>query len=1161
MSRPHRLLRLGVRCLPAWLAAALIADAALAQTDPAPQALPYSQDFEALPHASTVYPAGWQGWINGPAGAVYPTAGPTADQALLAPSSASTSTGGIHNYAGKLGPLDNTTNDYGLAFAINATGATGVRVEFDIMTIRNPYNGSSNTRIHEISLQYRVGSSGTWTTLPSTAYDNNTDTQVGAGVTTPQKLESRTVLLPVECDNQPVVQLRWTQLGSGTGGRPGFAVDNVVVVDPEDPAATIAALSPPGVITPASPTRTVAVTIARTGTTALRAFSVEIELVSLELSGPPSASISEGTYLSGTSAPTDFQVTDLGGGKYRVDGTIVGVVPVCGTNGSAGTLFEVEVGSSLAHGNGTLTVTDVTLNDCFSGILASAIGAAATVAVDNTPPAVAVLAPNGGESWVVGTVQTINWSATDAAGVAAVDLAYSTNGGATFPFTIALGEPNDGSHAWTVPNAATATARVRVTAHDANANAASEQSAASFAIARLALTVTLAGTGSGSVTRDPDQPDFGFGDLVELDSAPAVGSTFTGWSGDASGVLDPLLVTMDAAKSIIATFTLDTHTLAVTAVGNGSVSRSPDLPSYGYGSTVQLTATAALGWHFVGWSGDAGGSTNPLDIAMTADRAITATFAKNTIVVSQVYGGGGNSGATYTHDFIELFNRGPVALDVTGWTIQYASASGSSWSVTALSGVIPPGRYYLVQQAAGAGGTVALPTPDATGGIAVSATAGKVALVNGGAPLAGVCPAGPMIEDLIGYGAASCSETTPADALSNTVAALRGGGGCVDAGHNDLDFSSGPPTPRNSTSPVNDCLFTLAVTASPPAGGSVAKSPDLPGYDGGSVVQLTATPAVGYLFTGWSGDASGTANPLMVTMDSDQTITAHFASTATLAEVVISQVYGGGGNTGATYRNDFIELFNRGNLPVNLTGWTVQYASAGGGTWAATTLIGVIPPGRHYLIQQAQGAGGTTFLPTPDAIGAIALGATEGKVALVSNNVILAGTCPTSPSIVDRVGYGGANCSETAPASTTSNLVASHRNNGGCDETNHNAADFATGPPTPRNTGTPVNLCARWVSASPSVATEFALGRPAPNPTRGETRVSFALAVESRVRLEVLDVQGRRVASLVNGVLPAGRYEATWNVAGRGDPMRPGLYFIRLEAGGRNLVRTVALTR
>src|SRR4026208_293109 len=78
------------------------------------------------------------------------------------------------------------------------------------------------------------------------------------------------------------------------------------------------------------------------------------------------------------------------------------------------------------------------------------------------------------------------------------------------------------------------------------------------------------------------------------------------------------------------------------------------------------------------------------------------------VVVSQVYGGGGNSGATYTHDFIELFNRGSTSVSLGGGSVQYAGAPGTglfSANVTTLPSVsLAPGQYLLVQEAQGAGG-------------------------------------------------------------------------------------------------------------------------------------------------------------------------------------------------------------------------------------------------------------------------------------------------------------------------------------------------------------------------------------------------------------------------------------------------------------------------
>ena len=175
--------------------------------------------------------------------------------------------------------------------------------------------------------------------------------------------------------------------------------------------------------------------------------------------------------------------------------------------------------------------------------------------------------------------------------------------------------------------------------------------------------------------------------------------------------------------------------------------------------------------------------------------------------------------------------------------------------------------------------------------------------------------------------------------------------------------------------------------------------------------------------------------------------------------IVISQIYGGGGNTGATIRNDFVELFNRGNASVSITGWTVQYASASGSTWDRATLSGSIQPGQYYLLQLAQGSGGSTTLPSPDAVGGLSLSATSGKVALVSNSTVLTGTAPSGSQIVDFVGYGEANASESGPAPALTNTTAAIRGSGGCVDTNDNRVDFTIGQPSPRNSRSALAPC------------------------------------------------------------------------------------------------------
>jgi predicted extracellular nuclease len=173
-------------------------------------------------------------------------------------------------------------------------------------------------------------------------------------------------------------------------------------------------------------------------------------------------------------------------------------------------------------------------------------------------------------------------------------------------------------------------------------------------------------------------------------------------------------------------------------------------------------------------------------------------------LIAEVYGGGGNSGATLTQDFVELANRGSQPVSVDGWSVQYLSASPgptSKWQVTKLTGGIAAGSRYLVAEAKGSGGTVNLPTPDATGSISMSATAGTVALVTGSGPLtcltAADCAADSRIRDLVGFGGAVVREGTSAPAASNTTSVNRGAD-LADTDDNGADLVPAAPTPTGS---------------------------------------------------------------------------------------------------------------------------------------------------------------------------------------------------------------------------------------------------------------------------------------------------------------------------------------------------------------------------
>ena len=164
-----------------------------------------------------------------------------------------------------------------------------------------------------------------------------------------------------------------------------------------------------------------------------------------------------------------------------------------------------------------------------------------------------------------------------------------------------------------------------------------------------------------------------------------------------------------------------------------------------------------------------------------------AQAASPAIVISEVYGGGGNSGATLTNDFVELYNRSDAAMDVSGWVVQYYATTGGAGGLATLTGSVAPHHTYLVQMAAGTAGTTPLPTPYAIGTASMSAASGRVDLLQAG-----------VVIDRVGYGASSTAEGAAAPGLTNTTSATRNAP-CVDTDDNATDFRATDPLPENST--------------------------------------------------------------------------------------------------------------------------------------------------------------------------------------------------------------------------------------------------------------------------------------------------------------------------------------------------------------------------
>ena len=165
--------------------------------------------------------------------------------------------------------------------------------------------------------------------------------------------------------------------------------------------------------------------------------------------------------------------------------------------------------------------------------------------------------------------------------------------------------------------------------------------------------------------------------------------------------------------------------------------------------------------------------------------------------------------------------------------------------------------------------------------------------------------------------------------------------------------------------------------------------------------------------------------------------------------ICISQVYGHGGKSGSPYNADFIELFNRSGAAQPLGGWRLDYADVHSEDWRTVDLGALtLPPHGYGLIALKGGATGAP-LPPADITGNLNLGGSAGKVQLVDGE----------NTLVDLLGYGDAEWAEGAPAAGAGNGEALLRADGGCTDSDDNAADFVPEPPQPRNSQAPAHSC------------------------------------------------------------------------------------------------------
>jgi RHS repeat-associated protein len=346
-------------------------------------------------------------------------------------------------------------------------------------------------------------------------------------------------------------------------------------------------------------------------------------------------------------------------------------------------------------------------------------------------------------------------------------------------------------------------------------------------------TLTTSVSGSGSIT-PASGTTYDTGTQVTLTATPAAGWRFGSWSGGATGSSNPVVVTMNADKSVTATF-IRQYTLTTTTAGSGTGSVT-GAGVYDTGTVVSVGATPASGSRFGSWSGAAGGTTTPVNVTMNADKSVTGNFIKTYVLSTSVVGTGTVSPASGTYDI--------------GTVVSLSATPGSGWRFGSWSG--------------GAAGTVSPVNVTMSADRSVTAAfiqqfALSTTVTGSGSinPSAGVYDTGTVVQ----------LTATPASGwrFGQWTGALAG--------------STNPSSVTMNATKSVGATFIQQFNLTTSVTGQGTLSPASGTFDTGTEVSITATPAQGWALDHWGGDATGSANPLVVTMSSAKNISATFVPT------------------------------------------------------------------------------------------------------------------------------------------------------------------------------------------------------------------------------------------------------------------------------------------
>ncbi|MGH7492998.1 MAG: InlB B-repeat-containing protein [bacterium] len=943
----------------------------------------------------------------------------------------------------------------------------------------------------------------------------------------------------------------------------------------------------------------------------------------------------------------------------------------------------------------------------------------------NGRPAITSFTPASG---VPGTAVTINGSKFAGASVVRFN-------GVTASFAV----NSDAQITATVPSAAT-TGKIEVTNSVGTGSSASD-----FTVTTVTTQYTLVvnTVGSGIVALNPPGGIYDAGTVVTLTANPAAGWQFNGWSDDLTGSTNPATITMNANKHVTATFTqlpATQYTMTVNSVGSGSVALNPPGGIYNEGTVVTLTATPASGWQFSGWSGDLPGSTNPATITIDANKNVTATFTVSgpggLVVHQETITGGSSSSKTVVTSASLTAASGQLYLAAISTKPRIAVSSvsglGLTWTLvkSQCSGRDQTGIEVWMAQGTPSGNgvvTATLPINAANIAMAVSrysgvATANPVgSLISGNTTgVNGLCSGGSdnaayafnlttSVGGAMAYGAASMrlrthtpgagytergeitqvgsstgsaagvavedkSIASPSTVIVNgtfnaivdwAVVALeikpqQGGsgptqyalalstagsgsvalnppGGVYDAGtvvtltaspaagwqfsgwSGDLTGTTNPATitmnaNKNVTATFTELPATqYALTVTTAGTGSVDLNPNGGVYNAGTVVTLTANPAAGWQFSGWSGDLTGSNNPATMTMNANKNVTATFTTSGGNGQVVHEETQTGGSTSLATVTTStnltaasghlyLAAISFKSNVGVsNVSGlgltWTRVQAQCGGrnqtgvevwmaqgtpsangavtATLASTPSNAVIAVSRYSGVDAVNPIGNLISSNTNGANGACSGGLDNNAYAFnlstIINGAMVYGaaamrgnTHTPGAEYTERADFRQGSSNSSAASVAVQDKSIASASTVSVNGTFSSAVDWAVVALEIKSQAgvSKPGVTAENQSEGSAPVMDYQLYPNHPNPFNAQTIIEYALPEEAKVGLFIYNLYGQQVRKLVDTVQPSGYKRVRWD--GRddqGQEVGSGIYLIRFEAGPQRSSRQITLLK